>query len=117
MNLLRRPKTSVILSLATIAMSFSVLPAQAGGVRVSAINNGGRSVLLPFSVTCVYPDGSESNYVKYSVWSGSSTTVTGCNEFTIYYTSSRGTKYDYEMYSGLSYYFEWNGNHWAFYED
>jgi len=110
-------KNLSILSITAMLLSATMHNAQAGGVRVSAINSGGRSVLLPFSVTCVYNDGSESNSVKYSVWTGSSTVVSGCDKFALYYTSSRGTEYDYAMYAGRSYYFEWNGNHWAFYEN
>lgn len=106
-----------VLSATAIILSTAILPAQAGGVRISAINSGGRSVLLPFSVTCIYDDESESNSVNYSVWTGSSTVVNGCDKFALYYRSSRGTKYDYQMYAGRSYYFEWNGNHWAFYEN
>lgn len=116
MALLLSKKFSVFAFAASI-LSAAILPAQAGGVRVSATNSGGRSVLLPFSVTCINNDGSESNSVKYSVWTGSSTVVSGCDKFALYYTSSRGAKYDYEMYAGRSYYFEWNGNHWAFYEN
>ena len=104
-----------------LAVSASILmaamsSAQAGNVRISAINDGGRSVLLPFAVTCQDSDDVESDAVNYSVWTGGSTVVSGCDRFVMYYTSSRGVKYDYEMYAGRSYYFQWNGNHWAFYE-
>lgn len=109
-------KTST-LSITAILLCATMHNAQAGGVRVSAINSGGRSVLLPFSVTCIYNDGGESNSVKYSVWTGRSTVVSGCDKFALYYTSSGGAEYDYSMYAGRSYYFEWNGNHWAFYEN
>ncbi|MGJ4860441.1 hypothetical protein AB4037_27595 [Labrys sp. KB_33_2] len=110
-------KAACVLTFAAINLGLAVIPAQAGGVRISAINSGGRSVLLPFSVTCAYPDGSESNSVSYSVWTGSSTVVNGCRQFSIYFTSSRGGRYSYAMYAGRSYYFQWNGTRWAFFEN
>jgi len=113
----RGGKSIVVVSVTMIAMGAMLSSAYAGSARIGAINNGGRSVLLPFSVTCEYPDGSESNAVNYSVWTGSSTVVSGCDKFVIYYTSSRGVKYDYEVFPGRSYSFEWAGNHWGFYEN
>lgn len=112
----RRVKLIAVASLTTVALGAMHSIALAGSARISAINDGGRSVLLPFSVTCEYADGNESNPVNYSVWTGSSMVVSGCDKFVIYYTSSRGVKYDYEVYPGRSYYFEWAGNHWGFYE-
>lgn len=110
-------KLVAVASLTMVALGAMHSMALAGSARISAINDGRRSVLLPFSVTCEYSDGNESNAVNYSVWTGSSTVVSGCDKFVIYYTSSRGLKYDYEVYAGRSYYFEWDGNHWGFYEN
>lgn len=116
MSASRGSKLIAVTSTTILALGAMHSLAYAGSARISAINDGGRSVLLPFAATCEYSDGSESSPVNYSVWTGSSTVVSGCNKFVIYYTSSRGVKYDYEVYPGRSYYFEWAGSHWGFYE-
>lgn len=55
--------------ISTLSVTAALLKAilhnvQSGGVHVSAINAGGRSVLPAFSVTCAYNDGSERYSVK-----------------------------------------------------
>lgn len=71
----------VVASVTMITLGAMLSSAYAGGVRIGAINNGGRSVLPSFSVTCEYPDVSESNATDYSVWTGGSTVVNGFNKF------------------------------------
>lgn len=109
--------TVSVLSLVAAILSIAPTLAHAGGVRISAIHTGGANVSLPFSVTCISSDGREGKAVSYSVWTGSSTMVTGCEKFAMYFTSSGGRRFDYEMEAGRSYYFEWTGSHWGFYEN
>jgi hypothetical protein len=97
--------------------SAAAVSAHAGGVRITAINPPRRqSVSLPFAVTCLSSDGSESQPTSYSIWTGNSMVVNGCNKFVIYFTARGGRRFDYEMIAGHSYYFQWNGSLWAFNE-
>jgi hypothetical protein len=103
--------------LAAVTLGAAAVPAQTGGVRISAIQyRRGRSVSLPFSVTCIDLDGKESESKNYSIWTGTSMVVNGCNKFAMYFTVSGGRRFDYEMTTGHSYYFQWTGSHWEFNE-
>jgi hypothetical protein len=112
-----RANTTRVLCLAAVILSAAAVPAQAGGVRINAIRPGRtRSVSLPFSVTCLSTDGSESEATHYSIWTGNTMVVNGCNEFVIYFTALGGRRFNYEMTAGHAYYFQWNGSFWEFNE-
>jgi hypothetical protein len=113
----RRANTAGVLCIAAVILSAVAIPAQAGSVRIGAIHTGGANVSLPFSVTCIAADQAESKPVNYSVWTGSSTVIDGCNKFAIYFTAPGGARYDYQMFAGHSYYFQWTGSRWDFYEN
>lgn len=113
---LRRTQFVSVLALSSMLFTAAVLPAQAGSVTIHARQTGGQSLKIPFAVTCIENNGSESQAEYYSVWTGSDLEVDGCDKFAVYFRSG-GRSYDYEIRAGRSYTFEWTGNHWNLYDE